>query len=244
MEVILLLLIFLVALTYSFVGHGGASGYLAILALFGFPPNKMVQSALILNILVSATALWSYARAGHFNPKIFWSFSLTSIPFAFIGGVLNIPDKFYNWLFSFALIFAAFRLILAGMEQEEKNINKYHSPRPSISFTIGAVIGLLSGIVGIGGGIFLSPLLILMRWADSKKTAGVSSAFILVNSLSGLLGHSLHKEINIIEIWPLVLIAFLGGLTGSNLGAFHAKPVALCRVLACVMIIAAIKMLL
>ncbi len=243
MEVILYLLIFLVAMTYSFVGHGGASGYLAILALFGFPPHKMAQSALILNILVSAIALWSYARAGHFNPKIFWSFALTSIPFAFIGGVLNIPNKFYNWLFSFALIFAAFRLILAGIKQEEKNI-KYHSPNPAISLATGAVIGLLSGIIGIGGGIFLSPLLILTRWADSKKTAGVSSAFILVNSFSGLLGHFLHKGINIIEIWPLVFTAFLGGLTGSSLGAFRARPVTVCWVLAGIMTIAAIKMFL
>jgi uncharacterized membrane protein YfcA len=243
MELLLYALIFLVALTYSFVGHGGASGYLAVLALFGFAPHKMAQSALILNLLVSATALWSYGRAGYFDVRLFLPFALASVPAAFIGGILNVPYKLYAWLFSSALILAAFRLTLAGIKYEGKNVTR-RQIHLAISLPAGAGIGFLSGIIGIGGGIFLTPLLILMRWADAKKTAAVSAAFILVNSFAGLCGHGLYKGINVVEIWPLVISAFLGGLIGSCLGAYRVGQIAICRVLAVVLFIAAFKMLL
>ncbi|MBI4656097.1 MAG: sulfite exporter TauE/SafE family protein [Elusimicrobia bacterium] len=240
---ILYLLIFLVAMTYSFVGHGGASGYLAVLALFGFAPHKMAQSVLVLNLLVSATALWSYSRAGYFKPKLLRPFALASVPAAFIGGMLNVPYEFYTRLFSGALIFAAFRLALAGTEKPAEKNDAPRLPSPAISLAAGAGIGFLSGIIGIGGGIFLSPLLILMRWADVKRTAAVSAAFILVNSFAGLCGHVFHKGIEVMEIWPLVFIAFLGGLAGSYLGAHRAGRTALCRVLAGVLAVAAFKMI-
>ncbi len=241
MEVLLYLLIFLVALGYSFVGHGGASGYLAVLSFFGFATYKMAQSALILNIFVSAIALYSYGRAGYFNFKIFFPFIITSIPFAFVGGMLNISNKFYNLLLSFALIFIALRLFLFQQEKDFNYLTK--SPHLIPSLLIGMVIGFLSGMIGIGGGIFLSPILVLMRWADSKTTCGVSAAFILVNSLAGIYGHILRKGVNIQELWPFIFVALSGGLIGSSLGAYYAKPRALRCALGVVLFVAAFKML-
>lgn len=240
---LLYLLIFLVAFSYSMVGHGGASGYLAVLALFGYNPSQMAQSALFLNLLVSSTALIAYGKAGYFKFKLFFPFVLTSIPFAFIGGTFNIHYKIYKWLLFFALIFTSSRLAFLEIINKNKENDIIKSPNIYISLLTGAIIGLISGMIGIGGGIFLSPILILMKWADAKTTAAISAAFILVNSLSGLTGQILYKGLQIKGMWQIIMVAFTGGLIGSFLGSHHAKDTTIRRVLAIVLFIAAFKMI-
>lgn len=227
------------ALAYSSVGHGGASGYLAVLALFGFAPLVMAPSALTLNLLVSTTALWAYNRAGYFVPRLFWPFAVTSIPMAFLGGLLEVPIKIYSWLLAAALLFAAIRIALEGLKTQEENLMR--PPRLAIALPAGAAIGFLSGILGVGGGIFLSPILLLMRWADAKRTAAASAAFIWVNSAAGLYGHINREGLEVAKLWPLVLAAFLGGLLGSQIGARRLRGTALRFVLAGVLVVAALK---
>lgn len=233
-------LIFLVALVYASVGHGGASGYLAVLALYGFSPQEMAPSALALNLLVAGTSFLAFWRGGFFSWRLFWPFAVSSIPMAFLGGLLTVPRAVYGWLLMAALLFAALRLVLTSVNKEETT--DFHAPSLRVALPIGAGIGLLSGIVGVGGGIFLSPLLILMRWADAKRTAAISACFIWVNSAAGLYGHVSRGGFHALELWPLVVAAFLGGLIGSQLGAAKFKRMALCRILAAVLTVAAYKM--
>lgn len=234
-------LIFLVAMVYSSVGHGGASGYLLVLALSGFTPAEMAPSALVLNLLVSGVAFIAYWRAGYFVHKLFWPFALASVPAAFIGGILEVSPKLYSGLLAAAILFSMFRLLTVKSRGEGQNV--FSSPPLLLALPIGASIGLLSGIIGIGGGIFLSPVLILLRWADAKHAAAASACFIWVNSLAGLYGHSARQMPDAGQLWPLVIAAFLGGLIGSRLGARRLGGAALCRVLASVLAVAAVKLL-
>src|SRR5213594_673246 len=176
---LLLPLIFLVALAYSSVGHGGASGYLAVLSFFGLPPLAMAPSALLLNLLVAGMSFLLYARSGHFVFGLLWPFLLTSIPFAFLCGVTHLSSHAYMVLLALVLTFAAYRLLAAAPPRKEES---FVSPPPLwVALLAGAGIGFLSGLVGVGGGIFLSPLMILLKWADAKRTAAASAAFIWVN---------------------------------------------------------------
>ena len=238
--IILTCLIFAAALLYSTVGHGGASGYLAAMALFGIAPDVMKPTALVLNLFVASVGTFRYARAGCFSWKIFWPFAATSIPFAFVGGMWKLPPSAYKLILGSVLLFAAWRLAI------KQSAHAPAEPKPIIlplALLFGAIIGLLSGLTGVGGGIFLSPLLLLLGWADIRKTAGVSVTFILVNSISGLLGHiesvrSLPHEI----IW-WVPAAFIGGLIGAELGSRRLTPLVMRRLLAAVLVVAGLKML-
>jgi uncharacterized membrane protein YfcA len=238
---LLALLIFIAALLYSTVGHAGASGYLAALALFGLSPDVMKPTALTLNLLVATVGTIRFARAGHFAWNVFWPFAVTSIPCAFLGGWLKLPMQTYKILLGFVLLFAAWRLAIrqsAHAPAEQKPI-----PLPP-ALLMGGVIGLLSGLVGVGGGIFLSPLILLLGWADVRKTAGVSVVFILVNSAGGLLGHlsSVKKLPHEILWWAPA--ALIGGLIGSELGSRRLAPMTMRRMLAAVLVVAGVKMLL
>lgn len=231
----------MVALVYSSVGHGGASGYMAILILFGFMPKEIVSSALLLNLLVAGTAFVAYWRNGYFSFWLFWPFALTSVPCALIGGFIEAPTRIYSGLFAIVLTYAAFRLAFVGKQNDGDDA--HHLPELALTLTVGAGIGFLSGLLGVGGGIFLSPLILLYRWADAKRCAAVSAAFIWVNSLAGLYGHASRRGVDVIELWPLILAAFLGGLAGSFSGATFFKSPVLKRVLAAVLVIAAFKMM-
>lgn len=238
---LLLGLIFLVALAYSSVGHGGASGYLAVLSFFGLAPAMMAPSALLLNLLVAGLALWSYWRAGHFVWRLLWPFLLTSIPFAFWGGTLAVSPRTYMLLLAAVLVWAAYRLLTAVPPAEEESFLRPPSFR--VALPTGAGIGFLSGIVGVGGGIFLSPLMILLKWADARRTAAASAAFIWINSAAGLYGQLSRRAVD----WPglvwLVAAAFAGGLLGSTLGARHFRGVWLRRILGGVLLLATVKLL-
>jgi len=239
--VLLTLLIFIAALLYSSVGHGGASGYLAAMALFGLAPEVMKPTALVLNLFVASIGTVRYARAGCFSWNIFWPFAVLSIPCAFLGGMWKLPDASYKIILGIVLLFAAWRLAF----QISASANPVQKPIVlPLALFFGAGIGLLSGLTGIGGGIFLSPLLLFMGWAEIRKTAGVSAAFILVNSVAGLLGHwhsvkSLPSDI----VW-WVVAAFAGGLLGAELGSRRLSPLLMRRLLATVLLVAGVKMLL
>lgn len=239
-SITLLVLIFLVALLYASVGHGGASGYLAAMSLVGgWLPTQMSTSALLLNLFVAGTAWLMFWRAGHGSLSLLWPFVVLSVPAAFIGGWLPISAQTYRWLLAVCLLVAAVRLCLPSM----RDGRRYQEPPPVVALPVGGVIGLISGIVGVGGGIFLSPLMVLLRWADVKRTAATSAAFIVVNSLAGLAGRLMTGRLVIGSLAPLVITAFAGGMVGSRLGANHFSGLWLRRLLAVVLVIAAGKLL-
>lgn len=234
-------LTFIISFIYSSVGHGGASGYLALLSFFLVPHLQMASSALCLNLLVAGIAFHSFYQAGHFDWKLTWPFTVSSIPFAFIGGMLQVSPKVYSLLLAAVLIFAAIRMLL---QIDEDHSATKSLPPLLISLPIGGLVGILSGVVGVGGGIFLSPLLLLRHWADPKKVAATSAFFIVVNSAAGLLGRVAKQQF---ELTPLltamILSAFAGGLVGSRLGANHFSGKWLRRILACVLFLAVFKLL-
>lgn len=233
---LLILSIFLVAFLYASVGHGGASGYLAVLSLWAIPAQQMAASALILNLLVSGIALFSFAKAGYFSWRLTWPFALASIPAAWLGGWLQVAPQAYDWLLSLVLFVAAWRLWM-----ELPSVSVIGHPPLAIALPTGAGMGLVSGIVGVGGGIFLSPLIMLKRWADPKRAAATSAFFILANSGAGLLGRAVKGPLAIGPLPWLILAALLGGTIGSSLGANHFSGMYLRRILAFVLVIAALK---
>jgi hypothetical protein len=238
---VLALLILLAAALYSSVGHAGGSGYLAVMALFGLAPAVMRPSALALNLLVGAIASFKFHRAGRFSWPIFWPFALTSIPCAFIGGTIQLPGSWYKQIVGLALLYAAYRLIRGVKFVAEAEIK---SPPLGLALACGAALGLLSGLTGVGGGIFLSPLLIFMNWAETRQTAGISAVFILVNSLAGLLGQlssvaSLPKQI---PLWAGA--AIIGGWFGAEYGSKRLASARLRQLLGVVLIIAGAKFIL
>lgn len=238
-ELIFYLLLFFVAFLYSSVGHGGASGYLALMAFFSFAPETMRPTALILNLFVSLTAFIQYYRNGHFRWKLFWPFAIASIPAAFIGGLIVVDAKFYKMILGVLLLFPVVRL--GGLKFSEEKNKKEQGLLPSL--IIGGLIGLLSGMIGIGGGIILSPVILLLHWANMKQTAAVSALFILVNSLAGLAGlFTKSFEIRPEMLW-MIVVAFIGGLAGSYLGAKKFEGAFLKKVLAVVLLMASIKLL-
>jgi uncharacterized membrane protein YfcA len=238
---LLALLILCAAMLYSSVGHGGASAYLAVMALFGTSPAVMRPTALVLNLFVAGIAAAQFAHAGHFRWHLFWPFAVTSIPMAFLGGRLTLPDPTYRRILGAVLLFAAVRLALRFASPADT------APRPMripLAMLLGAVIGMLSGLTGVGGGIFLSPLLLVGRWAEPKPTAAVSAAFIWVNSLAGLLGRpgSLALLPPSTILW--VAAAVLGGLIGAGQGSRRLASMTLRRLLALVLLVAGVKLIL
>ncbi len=236
---VLLLLLSLVAFLYSSVGHGGASGYLAIMAIMGVAPAMMKSSALVMNLAVSLFSFIGFYRAGHFRLKLFLPFALASIPMAFVGGTMTLSDSIYKKILAVCILFSIIRLIYKFDTDENKR------PIPIWAGILsGGLIGLLSGMIGIGGGIILSPLMLLMRWANLKETAAVSALFIFVNSLSGLYGQLQKGGINLPENmqWA-VLATIIGGLAGSYFGSQKFNVPTLKKLLAVGLVIACLKLI-
>ena len=233
------ILLFLVAFLYSSVGHGGASGYLALMALFSITPEVMKPTALLLNLFVSLTSFIQFYRGKHFNWKIFLPFAITSVPMAFVGGLISVDDNVYKKILGLLLIVPIVRfLFFANIKVEEIRKSNF-----ILSLIIGAAIGFLSGLIGIGGGIILSPVLLLLKWTDMKQTAAISAIFIFVNSLSGLAGQ-LQKGINFsTDMYAYVAVAFVGGLCGAYFGSLKLNQNFLKYLLAIVLIIASYKLL-
>ncbi len=232
------LAIFTVAVLYASVGHGGASGYIAVMALCGVAPLAIKPSALVLNIVVSTVAFSLYASAGHFRWRLFWPFAVTSIPASFIGGAIHLPSHIFKPLLGLALLCAAARVLLTS--REEKNGAELSLP---VAMVAGAGIGLVSGMTGIGGGIFLSPLILLLGLAGQRETSAVSALFILVNSIAGLAGHG-GGLAAIPDFVPLLAVAaLLGGTLGGATGSRILSAPAIARALTAVVAIAGLKMI-
>ena len=238
--VMIALLMGLAAALYSTVGHGGASAYLAIMALFSVTPDTMRPTALALNLIVAGLGSWRYWRAGQTNLKLLVMFAATAVPAAFIGGGIKLPPDIYRPLVGFLLWLAAVRLfwhpsLLAGRE-----------PRPvsaAVALPVGALLGLLAGLTGTGGGIFLSPLIILFGWEDARRTSGVAAGFILLNSIAGLAGNIASLRALPPELpWFAVAVA-VGGTVGTWLGAGRLPKPRLLQGLGLVLVIAGAKLI-
>ena len=227
------------AVLYSSVGHGGASAYLAAMGLFGVAPAAMRPAALAMNIVVAAVGTWRFASAGAVPGGLLLPLCAASVPAAFVGGAIRLPASVYAPLLALTLLVGAWRL-WSRLERGDLR----PAPPARTLLVIGAGFGLLAGLTGIGGGIFLSPTLILAGWETPRRTAGASVVFILVNSIAGILGHLSTAG----QVPPgtalLAAVALAGGLYGSWLGARRLPPLALRRLLAAVLVIAGMKLLL
>lgn len=236
---IFLLILPIVSFLYSSVGHGGASGYLALMALFSFAPETMKPTALLLNIFVAGISFYYYFKAGHFNKKLFLVFAIASVPFSLFGGRYDIDASLYKKVLAILLIFAILKMLnVFGKESEKiKDVKLWQG------LLIGSVIGFFSGLIGIGGGIILTPLILLFHWGKMKEAAAVSALFIWVNSASALIGQfsvgiTLEKE-----SFLLVAIALIGGVLGGYYGSKKINNQKLRYILAFVLIIACAKLM-
>lgn len=239
-EVLIILAIFVVAVMYSSVGHGGASGYLAVMAFWAVAPEVVRPTALVLNLFVASIGTVQFYRAGYFSWRIFLPFAAASIPMAFVGGMIHLPTDIYKIVLGVVLSLAAVRLAI-----KLKNDDQVKDPPIVFCLLIGALVGLLSGMVGVGGGIFLTPILLLMRWSETRVAAGVSVLFIFVNSAAGLIGqYSKGALVGLpSDVWIWIAAAVVGGIIGSTLGSKKFDSLTLRRVLAVVLLFAGAKLI-
>lgn len=233
---------FLAALIYSSVGHGGASAYLALLVLSGLARPETVPLVLVLNIAVASIAFVNYRRAGYFSLRLLWPFALTSVPAAFIGGSLNVSMRVFSVILGLALLAAAVRFLLFNSSRQTSIAHLPHG-RLLIALSAGIILGLLAGLVGIGGGIFLSPLLLLLGWADARQTGAVTAGFIILNSASGLMAQTFNHAPDWSLLWPLLAAVLAGAAIGSRWGAFKLSVARLQQVLGVVLLAAGVKLL-
>lgn len=240
-HLIALPIFFLIAALYSSVGHAGASGYLAVMALLAFAPETIKPTSLVLNIAVAGIASWRYLRAGCFDRKVFWPLALVAIPMAFIGGAMQIPAQ------AFRIVAGVFLLASAGLMawravQRATEVEVRSMPWVTAGI-IALPIGLLSGIIGVGGGIFLSPVLIAGRYAALRTVSGIAALFILLNSVAGLLGR-FSTDLSLDPFLPWWLLAVVaGGLFGSHLGVSRFGARAILAALFLVLMTAGVKLL-
>ncbi|MDO7173304.1 sulfite exporter TauE/SafE family protein [Mariniflexile sp. AS56] len=229
----------IVSFLYASVGHGGASGYLALMALFSFLPEVMKPTALLLNLFVAGISFYYYYKEGFFNKKLFFSFALTSIPLAFFGGTIDIDASIYKKILAVLLVFAILKMLnVFGKESEKINqVKLWHG------LLVGGIIGFFSGLIGIGGGIILTPLILLLHWGNMKEAAAVSALFIWVNSAAGLVGQ-LSSGVQIeSDTLVLVGVALIGGVFGGYLGSKKINNQSLRYMLAFVLVIACVKLM-
>lgn len=234
------LLMGLAAALYSTVGHGGASAYLAIMALFSVAPETMRPTALALNLIVAGLGSWRYWRAGQTNLRLLLLFAVTAVPAAFIGGSIKIAPDVYRPLVGAMLWLAALRLFWQPSEIARQVLRPVSA---AVAMPVGALLGLLAGLTGTGGGIFLSPLIILFRWEDARKTSGVAAGFILLNSLAGLAGNVASVRALPTELPFFAVAVVLGSIVGTWLGAGRLPKPRLLQGLGLVLVIAGAKLI-
>jgi uncharacterized membrane protein YfcA len=239
---LLLAAVFGVAFFYSSVGHGGATGYLATLALLGIAPASAKVAVLVANVLVASVAWWRFHRAGFFDWKILLSFAVASIPCAFLGSKVHISPQIYKIILGTVLSVAGMILLFrARWQTDDVAVRKCFW---LLALLVGAVLGFLAGLTGIGGGVFLSPVLYLFRWVKPKTTGGIAAGFIVVNSIAGLAGAGWEKITHAGPLLWLTLPAVVGALLGTHFGARRWSSVTFSRVLAGVLVFAGGKLLL
>jgi uncharacterized protein len=229
--------VFVIAVLYSSVGHAGASGYIAVMSLLSVAPAEIKPIALALNILVASIGSWQFWRAGHFSWGLFWPFALLSVPFAFLGGYLNLPTQVFKVIVGVVLLVSAMQFLVRPPAEAEP-----HPPAKPLAMGVGAGLGLLSGMTGTGGGIFLTPLLIFLRWAKTRTASAVSALFILMNSIAGLLGNFSATQTFPRFGFSLLVAAGVGGAIGSYFGSWRLEPLVIKRLLAVVLVIAGLKL--
>jgi uncharacterized membrane protein YfcA len=231
------------AFGYASVGHGGASAYLAAMALAGIAPAEMRPIALVLNVLVSAIGTWKFRRAGHFRWRLFWPFAAVSIPFAYLGGAVTLPGHAYKVLVGVVLIYAAWQLWRSARAGDE--MREVRPPPIPAAMGIGATMGFLSGLTGVGGGIFLSPLLLMLGWAGTKQTSAVAAPFILVNSIAGLAALHISSGASLQHgVWIMGAFVIAGGWLGAEYGSRRFANPVVRRILGVVLALAGAKMVL
>jgi uncharacterized protein len=228
-----------IAFLYSSVGHAGASGYIAVMSLFSLAPEVIKPTALALNILVASITSIQFWRAGYFSWALFWPFAALSVPLAFVGGYIALPTRAFKVLVGIVLLFSAARLLMRPPAELKKG-----DPSRPAALAIGGGIGLLSGLTGTGGGIFLTPILLFLHWAGARTAGAVSALFILVNSLAGLAGNLSATKSFPTPALTLVVAAGVGGFAGSYLGSQRLPPTIIKRLLAVVLLIAGSKLIL
>ncbi len=227
----------LIALLYSSVGHAGASGYIAVMGLLGLAPATIKPAALVLNLLVASIATWQFARAGYFRWANFWPFALPAVPCAFLGGALHLPTRWLAVSIGVALVSSAVVLLLRPPAETETRM-----PPLRVALAVGASLGMLAGLTGTGGGVYLTPMLIFLRWAPTRTASAVSALFILLNSAAGLAGHfSADQEFPDV-VWPLLPAALCGGALGAWLGSTRYAQIVIKRVLSIVLFSAGFKL--
>lgn len=231
-----MLLLAIMAFLYASVGHGGASGYLAVMALFAIAPPVMKQTALLLNLGVSLMSFIAFYRQGFFKWTLFWPFALGSIPAAFLGARIPLADSTYKQILGACLFLAVIRMVITLKEASQRKLNL------GMGILAGAAIGLLSGMIGIGGGIILSPLLLLFRWASLKEAAAVSALFIFVNSVAGLAGLKTWIPLDQSQMLYWLAASLVGGFLGARWGATIASNTKVKWILALVLVIASLKL--
>ena len=246
-EFILLFSLSMIAALYASVGHGGASGYLAVLSLTVYASNDPVwlkQHAWCLNLLVAGISFLAYKKLGFFDIKLALPFIITSIPAAFFGGYLRVDNTIYDILLALTLLFAAWKLY--SLNKSNSETYPKQNPHFVIALIIGVVIGFLSGIIGVGGGVFLSPIILIFGWSDPKTTAGVAAVFIWVNSFAGLAGSAISGQIvvDLSTIIPFAISVLIGGYVGSKYGSEHLSQNSIRKILIFVMLIAALRQIL
>jgi uncharacterized membrane protein YfcA len=233
------LLFFVAALLYSSVGHAGASGYLAVMAFLGFAPASMRPTVLLLNVLVASLGVRAFVAAGHFRWSLAWPFLVTSVPMAYLGGRLSLPVETYRTVVGVVLLLSAIRLVV---QLRSDDVAGREPPR-GVALLVGAVLGFLAGLTGVGGGIFLSPLLLLAGWANLRTTAATAVVFILANSVAGLLGQWRALDQLPTEVWQWAIAVVAGGALGSWLGARRLPSPAIRLLLATVLVVAGVKLI-
>jgi uncharacterized membrane protein YfcA len=237
---VIAILFFVGAALYASVGHGGASSYLAVMGLFSLAPEVMKPTALALNILVAGIATFKFYRAGLFKWGLFWPFAVASIPAAFVGGAVMLPARWYKIVVGVVLLYAAVWMFRSAMRPISKET---HPPPVWAALIAGLAIGFLSGLTGVGGGIFLSPLLLRMGWAETRATSGVAAPFILANSIAGLLGHiaSVSQLPASVPVWGAA--ALIGGWIGASYGSKRTPVPVLRQLLSLVLVVAGVKLI-
>lgn len=231
--------IMVVAFLYSAVGHAGASGYIAVLTLFGYSAQVIRPIGLVLNILVATIGVIQFTRAGHFSWKLFWPFAVLAVPLAFVGGYITLPTHWLKILIGVVLLASAVQFARKALPDGE-----VRSPKTGLAVAVGGGLGLLAGLTGTGGGIFLTPVLIFLKWARTKQASAVSALFILVNSLAGLAGNVTATKAFPTFALSFVAVAGVGGLAGSYLGSNRFDVTVIKRLLAVVLLIAGLKLVL
>ena len=223
--VLLTLAVFAAAALYSSVGHGGASAYIALMALAGLAPEEIRPAALVLNIVVASLGAYRFIRAGRFDFSVFWPVAVTAIPAAYVTGGVDLPEAVYRPLLGVALGAAALRYLIWPQIDAAKSARA--APRKIVALPAGAALGALAGFTGIGGGVYLSPLLVFTGWADAQKATGIAACFIVANSLAGLAGRA-SSLMTLPSYLPwLAVAAVLGAGLGTalSLKAFDKKGV-------------------